>query len=175
MDNSKGRLIAAMMLLAVAGAAQAKSTTAVALTYDGAPIPGRVINLHITLSGKHYVYAGGCSFYSGEVYLSKGNDIIYGDFPTTLNSNVTEQQVVYVPPDLGGCIDPNSGQHYAVKVFGDFTLLTYPYQLPAGSADYSFSARFEGDDEANGSTSPSVTVSARYPNNAAIIDYILSD
>lgn len=167
------RALAAVALLAIAGLVQAKSTTAVAISYDGKPTPGKVTNFKVTLTGKHFVYAGNCTFYSGEVYLYQGDNIVVGDYPTTLNSNVVDQQVIYVPPDAGGCYDSNSGMYYAVKVYGDHTELTFPYQLPAGAADYTFYARFDGDPDANGSTSQTITVPARYPSMAPIIDLLL--
>lgn len=175
MGNKRGLALLVAVLLATTGAAQANSTTATSLTVEGRPIPGKVINIHAIVTGKHFVYAGGCSLYSGEVYLYQGPDIIAGDFPTTYNSNVTLGQATYVPESPGACYQESTGLYYVWKYYGDYTDIVFSYRLPAGAADFTFSARFAGDQDANGSTSSTVNVRARYPSNAAVIDYILSN
>ncbi|MBB6184505.1 hypothetical protein [Oleiagrimonas soli] len=174
MKMLKWKLFMATALALAAACAQAKSTTVTSLSIDGKTIPGQTINLHIILTGKHLVYAGGCSFYPGEIKTSKDNTNINVTNPTTQNSNTISTETV--PAASGtGCYDSTTGLWYAVKVYGDHTDFFVPYKLPTGVATYQFSATFSGDSDSNGSNASPVTVHARYPNNAAVMNFFLSD
>jgi hypothetical protein len=168
------KIVTAACLVALTAGLHAKSTTAVTVVLEGAAIPGETSYLHVTLTGKHYVYAGGCSFFPGKIDLSKDGSVVNTTNPTTFNSNVVDQQAVPAAPGTG-CFDSNSGQYYAVKVFGDLTEYIVPYQLPEGRASYQFTASFSGDGDANGSTSAPLNFDARYPDDSPIINYLIMD
>ncbi|MBB3229076.1 hypothetical protein FHW69_003725 [Luteibacter sp. Sphag1AF] len=150
--------LVAVAALACSGGVAAKGTTWTSLSVEGTPTPGATITLVARVDGRHLVYGDRGTVFGGYIDIYAQGQLIAHIMSATPNTPVTK--VV----DCGIYVD---GSCYAI-LFGEPTVIRYPYTVPAGATSLQFGARYGGDNESNSSQATDVSVKTVYPSAAVI-------
>lgn len=159
-----------LLLFALLGptVAMADSTTVTSLSISGKATPGKKVNANIIVSGKHLVSGpphSPVSVPGGTIQISINGNIILAMEATIFNSNVIDSGCVKPGPYPGTCD--------IAKYISNNTTFSVAITLPKGTAQYTISAKYTGDDDSHSSISQNVVLKPAYPDITAAIQTIL--
>lgn len=140
----------------------AKSTTTASLAIGGRPIAGKIVNVHIVISGRHLAYNGGGSAFGGNVQV-----FVQGTKVASIQSTSLNTSNVSCGYDAGSRIKICQGEP---------TTIDYPVRLPtAVGSSLVVSARYTGDNESHASNSAAATIKIVGQSSSSAFDLLLKD
>lgn len=143
--------------------APAFAGTSTTLSIKGLAIPGKQVVVQATLTGSHIVWDGPGSVPPGLMKLYGAGSSIGQAVPVVPNSTGVSCKLISDPSFNRVCHAPNS-------------IVSFAYTFPQGtSSTVSFYAHYDGDQDSDGSSSPTLTVTARHPSVAPIISTLFDD
>ena len=153
------------LLLVAAQTASADSTTGTTFSVSGKPIPGRQINVHVVVTGKHLVFVPPTAVRGGNVQITLNGNIVLSVEADAHNSTGIGQPQCIPDPTFSFCV--------TYKYTATQTDVTFPVTLPTGVASYTIGARYTGDADSHGSDAVPQTLTPIHPGAlAGIIDSI---
>lgn len=155
---SPSGLAMALALFAFSGAALAESTTWTSISVEGPVIPGKSVMLVVQVTGKHLVYEPGPNAFGGNINIYVNGELI------TKNMAVVAWSTGITRKNDSGC--------GCTLIFADSTIQRFPYVLPAGQKQYTFSARYGGDNESHSSDSAALVRNAQTPLSPAVLQLL---
>jgi hypothetical protein len=146
----------------LAGPAIAGST-ATNLSVKGRAIPGQQVVIQATLTGNHIVWDGPGSVPPGPMKLYGGGASLGQAVPVVPNSTGVSCQLI-------------SDQSFNRVCHASSSIVPFTYTFPAGTTStVSFYAHYDGDHDSDSSSSPTLTVTARRPSIAPVINMLFDN
>lgn len=138
-------------LLAATAFAPTHAGTAISLSIVGQPIPGKQVIVQAQLTGDHIVGFGPAAVPPGAVNFYANGQSLGQVFPVGGNSTGSHCSIINDPVFVDLCVAPSS-------------TLAVAFTFPSGATSAgNFFAHFDGDALYDGSSSPTLTVTARQP------------
>lgn len=167
MKNTLSCLAVALMVggLLSPAIAMADSTTWVDLNVASVAKVGTPLPIHVSVGGKHIAFGGAGSITGGNVVIYDNGTAILSVPCTTLNTTVTEDNIVYV-----------GSPGYFHRYKGQPTVVDWSYSNNWKPGEtHTITARFTGDDDSHSSNSSPVVVIAKGASIAPAIDMLLGN
>lgn len=143
------------LLLIVAQASSAESTTGTTFSVTGKPIPGHQVSVHVVVTGKHLVFVPPTAVHGGNVQITLNGQIVLSVEADAHNSTGIG------PPQ---CIpDPTFTYCITYKYTATQTDVTFPVTLPKGAASYTIGAKYTGDSDSHSSDAVPQTLTPVHP------------
>ncbi|WP_413623721.1 hypothetical protein [Luteibacter sp. Lutesp34] len=154
------------LLLVVATTASADSTTGTSFSVTGKPVPGRQVNVHVVVTGKHLVFVPPTAVRGGNVQITLNGEIVLSVEADAHNSTGIGSPQCIPDPSFTYCI--------TYKYTATQTDVTFPVTLPKGVTTYTIGARYTGDSDSHSSDAAPQTLAPVHPGAmAGIIDTVL--